>query len=189
MSDLFTPSKSRSPAGEASPQARPRAAPPGAEPGASDGARPALEGAAGIATQIYTRRRATAQRKVAEGALGPAEAERHLRPWLALAIRAGADPATIEPHNARWFEDMAAPYCEAGFTTREIAAVIADEICLRPQAIATLVGARDIAMTKALAAPTDREKGQRAHELVSLSIYFGAGLQPRRKSQKLSEAA
>lgn len=94
--------------------------------------------------------------------------EAALRPWAALALRAGADPAAISPDVAAACEE----YRKGGLTEREARACVAADLCPHPVMLAELARARDAALNAlplaASAAPSSTAG------LVVLAIHFGA---------------
>ncbi|MGX7896864.1 hypothetical protein [Tsuneonella sp. HG222] len=115
-----------------------------------------------------------------QGCATKAEHEARLRPWAALAIRAGADLAAVSPDAPACYED----YRQAGCSDAEARALVADDLCPLPQVVAALATARDAALDAlplaASAAPASTS------DLVVLAIHFGCpGYAPR----KLERAA
>jgi hypothetical protein len=101
---------------------------------------------ANIALAQFTKRRAW----LAANAVPVAEQERRLRPWAAIALRAGADPAAISPDVAAAVE----AYRRAGLTQGEAHGLVAVDLCPKPAMLAELARARNAAL-EAVPDPSD----------------------------------
>lgn len=136
-----------------------------------------------LAASEYRLRRDTAMRKVAAAQLGPSDAEAHLRPWLALAIRLGAAPEDLPPGMPVLadlrinLDALATTPCVDGspapHSAGQRAAIVADGVAPRPLIVETLVAARDAAVDRALSDPADPKRAARSHDLSVLAIAMG----------------
>lgn len=136
---------------------------------------------ASLAAAEFTRRRAVARRKAGAGDIDLRAAEALLRPWVALAIRAGADPDTLAPDGAladvEWNleafrRSRAVDTGLPGVTEAHARGIVADDITDFPIVRATLEAARDDAVARALGS-TDAARLQRSQDLSVLAIAFG----------------
>lgn len=118
----------------------------------------------------FARRRALASRKVAQGELGVDQANALVRPWLALACRAGADLPELR--------DDLAMIAEGGvLSASQARAVLADDICPRTatlEALRTATGAM-IARHERGGSPRTGDLFDRAIGLMRLARAFRAG--------------
>ena len=119
-----------------------------------------------FAEQEFARRRQTARGKVASRTLDADVAELHLRPWLALALRCGADPASLDQDLPEQIAGRA-PACSGG-TAR---ALVALDYCPADEALAVLARARDHAVSREDGTP---DRAERAYGLVLMGMHLGA---------------
>ena len=137
---------------------------------------------ADVALNQFQRRRAWLARE------GRPEAEQdaRLRPWAAIALRAGAAIAAMPLDVQLAYED----YRRANCTDSTARACIADDLCCLPDALAALATARDKALDMTVAAGSDPEKMAKvfaeAQDLQVLAAYLGA---PAYCPQAMQEAA
>ncbi|MCW1985362.1 UNVERIFIED_ORG: hypothetical protein M2348_001094 [Sphingomonas sp. R1F5B] len=99
-----------------------------------------------LAALLYRRRAETASAVVASGKMTRAQANAHLRPWLAIACTLGADLPGLEERVAerRMFHDHVLGPGHARW-------LAADDICPRSIWAGVLAGARDQAFDKMVA--------------------------------------
>lgn len=123
---------------------------------------------AAIALAQFTQRRAY----LARTGTPAAEAEAKLRPWAAIALRAGSDLALISLHVATAHED----YRCARLTDSQARACTAADLCSLPTALAELARARDAAIDHVPepTAPEFPQASAAAHQLQVLAAYLGA---------------
>ena len=112
----------------------------------------------------YRRRHQAALRKVGGGQIAPAEAEALLRPWLAAALRCGADPGSLHLEVARAVE----AYRKANLSDRQARSCAADDLCPLPSIRETVAAARDARLDR------DAEDLDRTRGLIALGDALGA---------------
>ena len=117
---------------------------------------PAGRSLSAMALDEYTARRDLARRKIDARELTPDQAEAHLRPWAALALRCGVDPAELH-------DDV-----------RVLRDEIASRHSLRPQVASQ---ARDAMIARGIAEPTET-RGRRSMALITLAVAIGAPSTP-----------
>lgn len=136
---------------------------------------------AALAGAEFRRRREVARRKAGSGTLDLATAEALLRPWAALALRAGAEPAALAPDGAladvAWnLEQLRTARTidsdRPGCTDHDARRIVADDVAPFAEVRATLAAARDDAVARALGS-TDPAHLARSHDLSVLAIAFG----------------
>lgn len=118
----------------------------------------------------WEQRLAFARRMVSERRWSREEADARLFPWLAVALRAGAEPPEA---NAMLAEIRQEPDSPSEFTARAIAA---GRLCPWPDMRAELTRARDAALAGALKKPGDRAVSERSTRLQFLALYLGCGM-------------
>lgn len=149
----------------------------------TDIARPELSR---MAAALFTQRQRKARELVRSGRMDPATATRHLRPWLAIACRCGADlPDLAEGLSDRrtvqiaWFPgdrrhggaaDIS-PVDRREVTENEARALLADEICPRSHWAPVLAKARDEALLGPLATE-DQRANARALSAIARHLAF-----------------
>lgn len=131
---------------------------------------------ANLALVLLRERQARARKAVAAGTMDRASAEAHLRPWLAVAIRAGAACAEIA--------DLLANNAAPGWSEPQVRAMAAHDLCPTPTWHAPLASARDRAIERADSGAA--EDILRGRGLVALCRRLGVILPylpvPKRKS-------
>lgn len=118
---------------------------------------------------------------VAQGRWKPIEAEARLMPWLAVALLAGA-----EPEEARAELEIARR--DPAFV-RYARAHVAEACCPGPDMRAELIRARDAAVAKVLAEPTNRAACERSTRLQYLAVFLGVPNRASNDPQPMQEAA
>ena len=124
------------------------------------------------AARLFAQRQRAARDAVRTGRMDPRTATQHLRPWLAIACRIGADLPELEEGLANlrtvqlvWPTNGAAP----DVTDAEARARLADEICPRSRWAPILAAARDRALGGPLATP---EQCRDAIALRDIAAHF-----------------
>jgi len=112
-----------------------------------------------MAADEFTRRQAAARAKVAARGMLAAQAEAHLRPWLAIACLCGADL----PELAGPLADYSAS--ELLISAAEARILAAGTICPRPQWVPLLAAARNAALDRSAQADATPEMLQSAQAL------------------------
>lgn len=131
--------------------------------------------------QIAAGQFAHRRRWLARSGAPVADQEAKLRPWAAIALRAGADLTQLPPDLQVAVED----YRRVNLGERTARACVADDLCPLTVALETLAQARDAAIDKAHTEPTEARR-QAAHRLDVLAVHLGA---PAYHAIKLREAA
>lgn len=120
-----------------------------------------------LAARALESRRDAARRMVKSGGMHPAEADRRLAPWLAIACLCGVDLPELADQIAelRCRDDAAAADADEGLICTEgmARALVADRICPRPRWARVLGTARDRALDRAEASAAS--KRMPAHEV------------------------
>lgn len=118
-----------------------------------------------LALLEWNQRLAAARDVAARGKWSAEEANARLMPWLAIALRAGAEP----PEAAA---DLAAIRQEPGHAdcARSIMAL---RLCPTAEMRAELTRARDAAVNAMIAHPGDRDRCNRSTQLQYLAVFLG----------------
>lgn len=123
-----------------------------------------------LALGEYTARRDLALRKVDARELTADQAEAHLRPWAALALRCGVDPAQLHDDVRILRDEIAARH---QLRPQIASTLVADDLCPRPAIVAAVTQARDAMIARGIAEPTET-RGLRSMALVTLAVAIGA---------------
>lgn len=135
---------------------------------------PAGPSLAELALGEYSARRDLALRKIETRELTGQQAEAHLRPWAALALRCGVDPAQLHDEVRILRDEIAASHA---LRPQTASALIADDLCPRQAIVAAVTQARDAMIARGIADPTDT-RGRRSMALVTLAVAIGAPSTP-----------
>lgn len=129
-----------------------------------------------VAAGQYRKRQQQAQAVVANRGMLAAQAERHLRPWLAIACLCGADlpelAALLALRRAQIAPDVVSG---AAYSPQQMAAarwLAADDICPRQAWVPVLAAARDQAFTRFLANGQDTALAANAAALQRLCLHL-----------------
>ena len=115
----------------------------------------------------WDQRLAFARQRVREGRWTALEADARLFPWLAIALRAGAEPTEAADLVAAVREEPDHPIQgEARF-------IAATRLCPTADMRAELTRARDRALAKAIAEPANRQACERSAALQFIACYLG----------------
>lgn len=134
-----------------------------------------------VAAGQYRKRQQQAQAVVANRGMLAAQAERHLRPWLAIACLCGADlpelAALLADRRAQIAPDVVSGAASSGggASPQQMAAarwLVADDICPRPAWVPVLAAARDQAFTRFLANGQDTALAANAAALQRLCLHL-----------------
>lgn len=132
---------------------------------------------AAIALSQFSQRRHFLQGLRKAGRISAEEADARLFPWLAIALRCGADARKLHPDLPRQLAQRQGGACNV--SEAEARALLADEHCPWPEALATLAKARDAALRaldgiKYPDATAAQRAVQNAQELSLLARTLGA---------------
>lgn len=128
----------------------------------------------------FENRQRVAQRRADGGIWSRLEADARLKPWLAIALYAGAEPDAALPLLEDW-RRILSHSCINGqkrgsFTAGSVRRNAAMDLCEGHVWRAELATARDRAQAAALADPTNTALGTRSLLLTILSQHLGVGL-------------
>lgn len=133
-----------------------------------------------FALREFENRQRTAQRRADGGIWSRLEADARLKPWLAIALHAGAEPEAAQPLLEDWRRILAHTCVNGDARTPPTAHAIrtnaAMDLCETAAWRAELAHARDRAMAAALADPANTALGTRSLLLTVLSQHLGVGL-------------
>lgn len=131
----------------------------------------ALDALANAAAAEFQLRQARARRMVRDGTLSETAATRALRPWLAIACRAGADLPELEDGLAEL--SVTSLDGTAWLTPGQLRARLADDICPARIWRADLIAARDAGLS---AADTNPAAADRARALVAIAAALAPNI-------------
>lgn len=155
------------------------------KPSDADASRPALEGPnkqrlptpTEFAAQEFARRQRAAQGRRDQNIWSRMEAEARLMPWLAIALRAGAEPDAAQPLLEDWRRILSHSCINGGVRTPPSAQTIrnnaAMDLCDRDGWHAELRNAHDAAMCAAMADRANAALGTRWLLFQTLAIFLG----------------
>lgn len=103
-----------------------------------------------LATDLFRQRQTRARMIVRNGGMALAQAEQHLRPWLAIACLAGADLPEITDLLAQLRRETGRA-SDQPIPDSVLRWLAAEEICSRPRWVTVLAQARDAAFDRFLA--------------------------------------
>lgn len=124
---------------------------------------------ADLALGEFAARRDAARRKLAARELTPDQAEAHLRPWAALALRCGVDPAELHDDVRQLRDEIVTGN---GLSPSRASCFIADDLCPIDRVRAVVGAARDAMISRGITDPTEA-RGQRGKALIALAIAIG----------------
>lgn len=127
--------------------------------------------AAHAAAAEFDRRRAWLHSQLHAGKLTESQAEKKLRPWAAIALRAGATPTPLAAELAARIADRPAIRPERAEAWARLS--LAEDLCPLPRALEELGRAHDAAVARIWSGAAGDMEVRRTMGLVWLAIHLG----------------